>query len=137
MFENKKVVVSGSLKFSKDIENIVLALKESGNEVLDFARSDGRAYKQVLIDFYSSIDNTDILIVANKDKNGIKGYIGNSVFSEINYAVLNNTMRSKNIDIYLLNDIDKNNTCYDEIKYFLDNNMIKILGELDKEKLCV
>lgn len=137
MFENKKVVISGSLKFSKDIENIVSLLKEYGNKVLDYARADGREYKQVLNDFYSAIDNTDILIVVNKDKNGIKGYIGNSVFCEINYAILNNIIHSKNIDIYLLNNVDENNSCYDEIKYFLDNDMIKILGNLDKEKLCV
>lgn len=135
MFKNKKIVVSASSSFIEDVENIVTLLKENGNDVLEYVRSGKREYRQVLYNFYTAIDNTDILLVINKDKNGVRGYIGTSVFCEINYAVLNNIIKEKNIDIYLLNDVDKDSSCYDEIKYFLDNNMVKVLKSLDKEKL--
>ena len=68
--------------------------------------------------FYKSIDNTDILFLANVDKNNIKGYIGANIFSELNYALIQNLNNNKNIEIYLLQKPSKEIFCYDVIKYF-------------------
>lgn len=137
MFEGKKIVVSASSNFCDDVKELVALLTKNGNEVLEYVKNTDREYKEVLFDFYSAICKTDVLLVYNKDKNGISGYIGNSVFSEINYAAINNIVHNKNIDIYLLNDIDKNNSCYGELKYYKDINMIKILSDKEKESLYV
>lgn len=135
--QKNKIVIAGSLKFCDEIKDIASILEKKNYKVLDYSKADGRDYKQVLKDFYLSIDKTDVLLVYNKEKNGIDGYIGSSCFSEINHAILNNLLYDKDIKIYLLNDIDKNNTCYDEIKYYIDNDMINVLNISQKELLNI
>lgn len=126
MFKNKNIVISGSLKFKDEIEKIKDKLIDNNNVILDYARDDNRNYLDVLNNFFGAINNTDVLFVFNKEKNGINGYIGASTFCEINHAVLNNIMHNKNINIYLLNDVDSKVSCYNEIKYFIDNGIVKI-----------
>ena len=82
--------------------------------------------------FYKSIDNTDILFLANGDKNNIKGYIGANIFSELNYALIQNLNNNKNIKIYLLQEPSKELFCYDEITNYLELGWIKLYEELIK-----
>lgn len=82
--------------------------------------------------FYKSIDNTDILFLANGDKNNIKGYIGANSFSELNYALIQNLNNNKNIKIYLLQKPSKELFCYDEITNYLELGWIKLYEELIK-----
>ena len=83
--------------------------------------------------FYKSIDNTDILFLVNVDKNNIKGYIGANIFSELNYALIQNLNNNKNIKIYLLQKPSKELFCYDEIMNYLELGWIKLYSEGDYE----
>ena len=83
--------------------------------------------------FYKSIDNTDILFLVNVDKNNIKGYIGANIFSELNYALIQNLNNNKNIKIYLLQKPSKELFCYDEIMNYLELGWIKLYSEEDYE----
>ena len=134
MFENKNIVISGSLRFKDEIEQVKNKL-EKNNNILDYSRVDDRSYIEVLNKFFKSINNTDILLVINNEKSGVNSYIGVSTFCEINHAVLNNIMYNKNISIYLLNDIDSKYSCYNELKYFIDNDIVKICTEQQREFL--
>lgn len=135
MFKNKKIVISASSNFTNEVKGLVTSFKEKENDVLEYVKDNDREYKDVLYNFYTAIDNADVLFVYNKEKKGINGYIGTSVFSEINHAAINNIVHNKNIDIYLFNDIDENSMCYDELKYYLDIGMIKVLSDKEKESL--
>lgn len=138
MFENKKIVLSGSIKFSDEMENIKDRLEVSNNNVLAYpVKNNDKEYTEVLNSFYTGIDNTDVLLVINKEKNGIAGYIGSSTFSEINHAALNRIMYGKEIDIYLLNEVDNKSSCYDEIKYFIDKGIVKVCNEEQKRNLYI
>jgi len=138
MFENKKIVLSGSIKFSDEMENIKDRLEVSNNNILAYpVKNNDKEYTEVLNSFYTGIDNTDVLLVINKEKNGIAGYIGSSTFSEINHAALNIIMYGKEIDIYLLNEVDNKSSCYDEIKYFIDKGIVKVCNEEQKRNLYI
>lgn len=76
--------------------------------------------------FYKHLDQTDVLFVMNEDKNGIEGYIGANTFSEIQYTIVNNINRGRKIEINLLKVPSKTLGCYDEIKFWLDQDQIKI-----------
>lgn len=135
MLFNKNIVLSGSTKFKDAIEKIKYKLEKNNNIILDYSREDDRNYLEVLNKFFESINNTDVLLVINNEKNGINGYIGASTFCEINHAVLNNIMYNKNIDIYLLNNIDSKISCYNELKFFIDNDIVKICTDEQREFL--
>lgn len=76
--------------------------------------------------FYKHLDQTDVLFVMNEDKNGIEGYIGPNTFSEITYTIVNNLNRGRKTEINLLKAPSKDLGCYDELKFWLDQNQIKI-----------
>ena len=63
----------------------------------------------------------------NEEKNNIPSYIGASSLAELHYAIMQNQLHNKNIDIYILNMPSKELSCYDEVKFFLDIGWIKFL----------
>ena len=65
----------------------------------------------------------------NEEKNDIKGYIGASAIAELTYVVILNLIHNKNIDIYILNMPSEELNCYDEIKFWVDIDWIKLYKE--------
>ena len=125
----EKIVISGSAKLQDRIEYWIEKFKNC--EILDYPKLVLKEnYKEELPliykNFYSNIEKTDIFFLMNEEKNGIKGYIGPSGMSELNYAVILNLIHNKNIKIYILNMPDKSLSCYDEIKNFLDMGWIEL-----------
>lgn len=76
--------------------------------------------------FYKNLDQTDVFFLMNEDQNNLEGYIGPSVFSELSYVILGNLAHGKKVEIYLLQMPSKLQPCYQEIKFWLDQKLIKI-----------
>lgn len=126
----KKIVISGSSSLRDKIDYWLEHLSKD-YEILDYPRYiEPGKYIEELPDtykrFYNSIENTDVLFVMNEDKNGIEGYIGASAIAELTYAVIQNLIHNKNIEIYTLKMPSKDVPSYDEVKFWLDIGWIKI-----------
>ena len=66
------------------------------------------------------------MYVYNIDKNGISGYIGYSVFSEICYKIQDKVQNNKDVNVYLYKMLSKECACYDEINRFIKLGYVKI-----------
>lgn len=82
--------------------------------------------KKVYQRFYKNLDQADVLFVMNEDKNGIEGYIGPCVFAELTYVLMANMNRGHQTEIQLLQMPSKEQGCYEEVKFWLDQKMIKL-----------
>lgn len=75
----KKLVISGSAKFEKEIKKWVEYFKEHNYDVIKYPRkidqSNELIYKDVYINFYKALEEADYLFVLNEEKNSIKGYM--------------------------------------------------------------
>lgn len=76
--------------------------------------------------YYKNLDRADTFFLMNEDKDGIEGYIGASAIAELTYVVTGNLNRGKNTEIYILKLPSKSQSCYDEVKFWLDQNWLKI-----------
>ena len=133
----KKIVISGSSSMQDTITYWKDCFTDKNLEVIDYPKQINKKnllkeLSNLYSNFYKSIDNTDILFLANGDKNNIKGYIGANIFSELNYALIQNLNNNKNIKIYLLQEPSKELFCYDEITNYLELGWIKLYEELIK-----
>ena len=125
----KKIVVSGSI--SLNYEELFKDIKNKGFEIIEkpkvLTQSEfNKVFPEELKRFFTSIENTDIYLLYNANKNGIAGYIGENSYAEFYYAIAQNLLHGKNIEIYVYQMPDENLTYYDEIKILLDNNLIKL-----------
>ncbi|RJQ33849.1 hypothetical protein C4566_02885 [Candidatus Parcubacteria bacterium] len=117
-----KITICSSLAFSKEAGEVAERLKKAGHEVLlpattekilvgllrvsevekekELGLSADRAIKNnAIINHYNKIKASDAILSLNYEKNGVKNYIGGSVFMEIAFAFV---LGKK---IFLLNDI--------------------------------
>ncbi len=83
-------------------------------------------YPNIHINFFKNIIKSDIVFLMNENKNNIKWYIWAESFAEICFAVSQNKINNKNIDILILQKPDKNVQCYDEINLWLELWWIRI-----------
>lgn len=126
----KKIVVSGSSKLQKELMTLLNELRGK-YEVLNYPKSikvqDFMAvYPEVHKNFYESIAKTDVFLLFNEDKNGIGGYIGSAGFAELSFAIAQNQVYNKAIEVYIYKHPSKQVHSYDEIKLYLQLGWIKI-----------
>ncbi len=109
----KIITICGSMKFSKEMENLKFDLKKKGFSVFIPALNEGKAFdydkldmeekadiKKVFIDDHlDKIKKSDAIIVANYKKNDVKDYIGANSFLEMGFAYVFDKK------IFLLNNI--------------------------------
>lgn len=88
----------------------------------DYAERLTKVYQR----FYKNLDQADIFFLMNEDKDGIEGYIGASMIAEITYAIVNNLNRGRKVEINILKMPSKEQKCYEEVKFWLDQDWIKI-----------
>ena len=88
----------------------------------DYASRLTKIYKR----FYKNLDQTDAYFLMNEDQDGVEGYIGASAIAELTYVVTGNLNRGKKVDIYILKLPSKNQNCYNEVKFWLDQKWIQI-----------
>lgn len=83
-------------------------------------------YPKVHTDFFKNIDEANILFVMNEDKNSITGYLGAEFFAEMAFAVAQNLIHNKNIEVILLQMPEKKVQSYDEIILWLNLGWIRL-----------
>lgn len=125
----KKVVICASASLYEKAEVWRNKLKDMGYDVIrsiERINNDQLSYKKTHIKHYKKIKETDVLFILNLDKNGVKNYIGPSVFVEIAFAIGLNVVFEKNIQIYCLKPLPKNLPYSDELFLWQKLKWIKI-----------
>mgnify|MGYP001271226893 CR=1 FL=1 len=62
----------------------------------------------------------------NEEKNGIEAYVRLFSISKLTYAIVHNLIHGKKIEIYILRELYKELSCYEEIKFWLNKGLIKV-----------
>lgn len=109
-----KIAICSSMAFAKDMIKTAKDLRELGhkvtiqNDVEDYAQGivkQESKWEKIEFDpfktYFKEIKKCDAIIVINKDKNNIKGYIGGNTLIEMAFAYVLNKK------IFLLNQIPK------------------------------
>jgi hypothetical protein len=131
---SKKVVIAGSVTLQDKVQYWINYWEKKSCDVIDYPMgiqdtSFLKEYPQVYKTFFDNITKTDILFVMNEDKNGIKGYLGAESFAEMAFAVVQNQLFAKDIEIILLKMPVKEVPSYDEIILWLQLGWIKIFSD--------
>ncbi len=128
----KKLVIAGSSKLQERAAYWRGYFEGRGYDVIDFPSSVSTEgdYAENLTDiytsFYQNLDRADAFFLMNEDKDDIGGYIGPSAFAELSYVIIGNLNRGKKIDIDILQMPSTEQTCYEEIKFWLDQGWINV-----------
>lgn len=132
----KKIVIAGSASLQKELGKLICEL-ENNYKILDYPKAIAeeffmQEYPKVHSEFFQNILNADILLVANFDKKGIKGYIGAESFAELCFGIAWKLVQKKNIETYILQMPSTEIQGYDEIKLWLDLGWVKIWNKNNK-----
>ena len=133
----KKIVIAGSAKFCDEMSEWKEYFENKGHEVINYPKKidqrNAQEYQHVYIKFFESLNETDILFVVNKNKNGLEGYIGAETFAELTYALIQKKVNGQNKKIYLLKMPSEEVACYTEIRNFLELGWIEIFDKEESE----
>ena len=89
-------------------------------------------YPMVHTRFFGDLECTDTVFIMNEDKKGKIGYIGAESFAELCFAVAQNLLHERGIDILLLQMPEESVQSYEEIQLWLKLGWIKLFeGNLD------
>lgn len=132
---SKKVVIAGSASLQKEIKGWIDWWEGNNFLVINYPESISEdrfisLYPKVHQKFFKDMSEADMVFVANEDKNGIEGYIGAETFAELTFAVAQNLVYGKNIEVILAKMPSEKIQSIDEIKLWLELGWIKLL---DKE----
>ena len=130
----KKVIIAGSAKLQDKIECWKNFFESKNYTILDHPKVIEKAkfnevYPNRHKEFFENIINADILFVMNEDKNGLKGYIGAETYAELAFALAQNLIYNKTIDLIILKMPNKEVQCYEEIKLWLELGWIRLMKE--------
>ena len=113
-----KIVICGSMTFSKSMIDVEKELLKIGHAVIiprhtkEYAELKlaeeihtesvkNKINYDLIRDYFEEIKNADAVLIINKEKNGIKHYIGGNSFLEMGFAHILNKK------VFLLNEIPK------------------------------
>ncbi len=99
----------------------------------DYAERRTKIYQR----FYKNLDQADTFFLMNEDKDGIEGYIGPSMIAELTYAIINNLNRGRKVEISILKMPAKDQSCYEEVKFWLDQDWIDIFHRPTGKKATI
>lgn len=130
----KKVVIAGSAKLQKEVENWKNFFENKNYEVLDYPRAIEEEkfielYPNVHINFFENVIKTDMLFVMNEDKNGKSGYIGYEAYAELLFGLTQKLIYKKEIELVILKMPSSDVGCYEEINLWLKLGWIKLYEE--------
>ena len=111
-----KVVICGSMSASKEMVRVKEMLSNLGHNVVlpdfteDYAQMNSleevlsestrnKVEHDLIKGYYNKIKDSEAILVVNKEKKGVKGYVGGNSFLEIGFAFVLNKK------IFLLNEI--------------------------------
>lgn len=139
----KKLIIAGSAKLQERAAYWRGYFEGRGYEVIDYpvAISSEGDYAENLTDiycsYYQNLDRADVFFLMNEDKNGFGGYIGPSAFAELSFVVIGNLNRGKKVEINLLQEPSSDQSCYQEVKFWLDQGWIKIYDRPTGKKAAI
>lgn len=81
---------------------------------------------KVYSDYYKAIEECDVFFLANEDRKDVEGYIGANCTAELLYAVIQNLIHGKSIEIYIVKIPSKDVFAHDEVMHFLEAGWIKL-----------
>ena len=119
-----KVVISGSLSVLEETVYWKKTFENLGYEVINYPHLLEDDIKKEYKKYYEDIKNCDVFFLMNERKGNIEGYIGASVFAELNYAIMTNIVENKNIKILMLDMPSMALFCYDEIIRWVDQGWV-------------
>lgn len=130
----KKVVIAGSAKLQKEVNNWLKIFANKELEILDYPKviEESRfmeLYPNIHIEFLENIKKADMLFVMNEDKNDIVGYIGYETYGELLLGLSQKVIYNKNIELVVLKMPSTNVGCYEEIDLWLKLGWIKLYEE--------
>lgn len=130
----KKVVIAGSAKLQKEVNNWLKEFANKEYEILDYPRviEESRfieLYPDVHTEFLDNITKADMLFVMNENKNGIVGYIGYEAYAELLFGLSQKLIYNKNIELVVFKMPSTNVGCYEEINLWLKLGWIKLYEE--------
>ncbi len=76
--------------------------------------------------FWKNLDRADVFFLMNEDQKDTEGYIGTAAIAEVTHVLINNFNRDQKTTIYLLKEPGKDQNCYDEVKFWLDQGWVEI-----------
>ena len=128
---SKNLVISGSSSLTKEMGRWLAYWQDKGYEVIDWPIQIKKAefnkkWPQVHKKFYQSIEKTNVLFIANEDKNGMNGYIGPGVFAEISFSIGLNLTRKKQIKILLYKLPSKKLFYYKDLSLWIKMGWLEI-----------
>lgn len=127
----KKFVLSGSVKMASEIEKWRGYWQaQSEVQILDFPSAispEGflQEYSKVFREYFSHLDETHVLFVVNGEKDGIKGYIGAGMLSEIAYVV-SRIARGEKQEVILAHPPAFQLFCSDEIDLWIKLGWVRV-----------
>lgn len=130
-----RVIISGSIDFQEEYKKLIQSFKSRGYEVIDYPRLSNNLteeYPIILSDYFRNIETADMFYLLNKEKNGMTGYIGAASFSELAYAVSQNLIHDKHIEIILAEKPSKNVPCFPEVELWLQYEWLKLDSEKER-----
>ena len=125
-----KIAICGSMAFAQEMLDVKVSLERNSHKVIlpegteEYAKGklkkiaskrgslEGAKRKinnNLIKKHYYKIQESDAILVINKEKNGIKNYIGGNSFLEMGFAYILNKK------IYVLNQLPKNLLFYQEL----------------------
>lgn len=130
----KKVVISGSAKLQKEVDNWLKFFVSRNYEILDYPRAIEKTkfmelYPNVHTEFLENITKTDMLFIMNEDKNGIVGYIGYETYAELLFGLSQKLIYNKDIELVVFKMPSTDVGCYEEIDLWLKFGWIKLYEE--------
>jgi hypothetical protein len=129
----KKVVIAGSSSLKEEMKTWVdYWNKKPDHFVIDWPQTIDEKkfveqYPKTHKSFYENITITDIVFIANEDKNEIEGYIGAETFAELAFSVAQNLLYNKNIDIILAKIPSSKVQSSDDVALWLKLGWIRLL----------
>lgn len=127
----QNLVIIGSASLQEKISHWKKYWESEGFEITDYPRAISeenflRDYSSAHEKFFMGIEAADVAFVLNEDKNGAAGYIGAESYAEMAFAVAQNLIHGKNIEVMLLQMPDRSVQCYDEVALWLKLGWIKL-----------
>jgi hypothetical protein len=136
-----KIAICSSVTFAKEVMDIKKELEKMGHAVVPphnfhlYAEgllapetreesTQNKIKDDLIRNYFNTINGSDAILAINKDKHGVKNYIGGNTFLEIGYA------HALNKKIFLLNPVPLDMLYADEILAMehtvLNNDLTKI-----------
>lgn len=132
---SKKVVIAGSSSLKREMKNWVdFWNKKPDHSVVDWPRplstnEFNELYPITHKEFFKNMTLADIVFIANEDKGDIEGYIGAETFAELAFAVSQNLVYDRNIQVILAKMPSRRVQSIDEIRLWLKLGWIKLLKD--------